>query len=83
MDRFNSQETHKIEVMKAVKESPQSTVSGANADRFFQETSFGRTAADIAREANRQGSHEEVIHLLASGVRCVSPKDVKNLAGTQ
>lgn len=86
LDRFNSQEAHKIKVMQAVNESrpkKQLSFSGANAaPDCLQVTSFGRTATDIAREANRQGSHQEVIQLLVSGVRCCSWKDFKKLAGS-
>lgn len=39
-----------------------------------QVSSAGRTALDIAKEKDCDGSHQEVIHLLISNVRCCSSK---------
>ena len=37
-------------------------------------SSAGRTSLDIAREEDCEGSHQEVIHMLSSNVRCCSSK---------
>ncbi|CAL1139434.1 unnamed protein product [Cladocopium goreaui] len=49
------------------------TLLRAGADST-QVSSAGRTSLDIAREEDCEGSHQEVIHMLSSNVRCCSSK---------
>eukprot|EP00913_Durusdinium_trenchii_P032457 g30387.t1 len=47
---------------------------------LFKETSAGRTAYEIAAQANRQGSHDEVLHYLGEEVKDLPPSTTRTLS---